>query len=94
MIDVFPNATPEKLARIRRERPLAGLGRGWATGVTEAQACPPPLPSDQVWGCLGPVDATGVRWACTVTAPSDFAARAAAAVELQCEPGHVEVQPE
>jgi hypothetical protein len=83
--------TKEKLEKIRETRPLASLDKGWATGIPETRSpCTPP-PADQAWGCLGPL-VGGTRWVCTITAPSAFAARREAAVELGCEPYEVNLE--
>src|ERR1043165_114292 len=93
VLDVFPHATPERLELIRRARPLASLTRGWAQGVPENKAAGGTPRPNQVWGCLGPLEA-GTRWVCTVTADRYFDAQAAAARELGCEPGQVILVPE
>lgn len=80
---------PVKVARIRRARPLADLSKGFATAVPTAHVAQPP-PPDQAWGCLGPLRGS-TRWVCTVTAPSAFKARELAAIELQCEPGELQI---
>lgn len=80
--------TKETLARIRATRPLASLGKGWATGVSPSEAVSTPPPPGQAWGCLGPLRGD-TRWVCTVTAPSWVEAKQRAAIELQCEPYEV-----
>lgn len=71
---------------MKRAVDLSTLSRGYGRGVPDSQAVGSPPRPDQEWLCSSPG-----HGACVVTAPSWFAARGLACVELQAEPFEVEV---